>query len=136
MTTQEVQEMLADRPDRVTECDGCHRVAPVWTDPGEPGEFEYCAPCWRKRAGRLKDHDHVEGHDTAHCPQHGAALRKTYTFGRYGDAEVHTYRCGCAVAERLDPVGVLSPAITYHASYGSAAGVAKLHVMQAAVKYR
>ena len=84
----------------------------------------------------MQDHDHCERHDTANCAQHRAARRKTYTSGRYGDAEVHTYRCGCAVAERLDPVGVLSPAVTYHASYGSAAGVARLHVMQAAVKYR
>lgn len=66
------------------------------------------------------------------CPQHGTAHRKGYTFGGYGDAEVHVFNgCGCAVCvnEASLLCGVpLGGEITLHDSYSAAEGRARLIV--------
>jgi len=88
---------------------------------------------------KLADHAALgDGFDDC-CPVHGGKIKKTYTFGSTMSAEtdVHVFcGCGCAVAERHDPIGILQSAVSYHTSYSNASGVGKLHAMLAAAKYR
>ena len=71
------------------------------------------------------------------CPVHGGDEKKSYEFGRYGDAEVFVFvGCKCAVCERHDAGLTEDSTITYHGSYGGAEGVARLHCGMANVKYR
>ena len=75
--------------------------------------------------------------ESAGCPRHGNRVRKCYTFGMYGYAEVWTFRgCRCAVAVRKDPVGILNPTATLHADYPAASGVAEMHKQMMNAKYR
>ena len=87
-------------------------------------------------ATRLKNHDTLEAAPDE-CPMHGGEVRKIYRFGAYEDSEVRVYNgCKCAVCERLDPVGILPAAVTFHTSYNDAHGVAKLHALMMNAKWR
>jgi hypothetical protein len=74
------------------------------------------------------------------CPAHKTPVKKRYTFGKFGDAEVFTFRgCGCAVCVNAASLacGVpLGHEVTYHTSYPEAAGRATLIKMQEAVANR
>ena len=83
----------------------------------------------------MKNHTRLDGFNDR-CPVHGNPARKVYEFGREGDAEVYTFvGCRCAVALKHDPIGQYQPVATYHQQYASAAGVARLHSMQADATY-
>lgn len=68
------------------------------------------------------------------CPLHGKPIYKTYTFGKYGDASVTTFKgCRCAVCvnEASLQCGVpLGHEISHHGSYAEASGRARLIVMK------
>ena len=85
----------------------------------------------------MKNHAKVPDWDAGHgCPAHKTPCRKVYEFGRYRDAEVTTFTgCRCAVAEQLDPCGILTYPPVYFTSYAKAAGLATLVKMEYAVKY-
>lgn len=88
---------------------------------------------------KLKNHDRVDYYEAEECPVHDTPHKKTYTFGSTMSAEtdVCVFRgCKCAVAIRHDPVGTLEAVATWHTTYNDATGVAKLHAMLAAAKYR
>lgn len=63
-------------------------------------------------------------------------IKKTYTFGKFQDAEVTVFfgtsRVRCV---RHDPVGTYDSVETWHDNYDEAHGVAKLHAMMMNVKY-
>lgn len=66
------------------------------------------------------------------CPLHQSKIKKVYTFGRYGDAEVYTFK-GCKCAVCINEASLLcGPAlgheITCHNSYSGAEGRARLIV--------
>jgi hypothetical protein len=69
------------------------------------------------------------------CPVHATPIRKIYTFGRYADAEVATFRgCSCAICVNAASLllGESGGEYTYHTSYDAAAGRATLIKMQEA----
>lgn len=86
----------------------------------------------------LENHTALTGWDEPQgCPQHaGSKLRKIYTFGQYGDAEVATFNgCKCAVCTNVASLlcgPPLGGEITYHTSYSAAAGRAQLIKMSEA----
>ena len=85
----------------------------------------------------MNNHDYLtDWHEDA-CPQHGTPIRKRYTFGKYADASVYTFRgCRCAVCvnEASLQCGVpFGHEYTYHTSYNDAHGRATLIKMQEAV---
>lgn len=59
------------------------------------------------------------------CDTHGAPAKKDYDFGKYADATVTTYRCGCAAV--FFNTGFNDPGALYP-DYASAAGRARLAV--------
>lgn len=68
------------------------------------------------------------------CPVHQTPVRRTYTFGRYQDAEVVTYS-GCACAVSVKMCDMFSNAV-YHTSYGSAESRASYLKQSASAYYR
>ena len=79
----------------------------------------------------MKDHDIIDpAGDEFVCPVHGSAHKKTYTFGMYEDAEIHVFRgCPCAVCVNVASLLCGVPRgdeFTYHTSYASASGRARL----------
>lgn len=80
----------------------------------------------------LTDWDELQG-----CPEHGGDVRKIYTFGKFGDAEVATFHgCKCAVCTNAASLlcgPALGGEVTYHTSYSSAAGRATLIKMGEAI---
>lgn len=86
----------------------------------------------------LSDHTFITGWcEEMGCPKHANGVKKTYTFGKYGDAEVVTFKgCGCAVCINVASLllGVpLGTEYTYHTSYGNASGRATLIKMKESV---
>ena len=77
----------------------------------------------------MKNGDIIENMDLDNCPVHDAAAKNEYSFGRYNDAVVVTYRCGCAAC--LDPD---SGEKTYFTNYNGAAGLATLIKRQKQVR--
>jgi len=70
---------------------------------------------------KLPDWTYADG-----CPVHGGGIKKIYEYG-HGDAEVTVFTsCHCAVAQQLDPVGVLTYAPVYFTKFDDAAGLARL----------
>lgn len=60
------------------------------------------------------------------CPEHGTKVKKIYSYGKYRDADVYTFKgCKCAVAQQHDPVGQYQYQPTYTTSFDDAAAIAK-----------
>ena len=71
------------------------------------------------------------------CPVHGGKVKKVYSFGGYGDADVSVFHgCGCAlcadcerawvISAELKEHGIESSGASYHRSYNEACGKARL----------
>ena len=43
----QARAILRTPADRHGECDRCHEQRMLWIDEAGPGEFEFCADCWR-----------------------------------------------------------------------------------------
>jgi transcription initiation factor TFIIIB Brf1 subunit/transcription initiation factor TFIIB len=75
----------------------------------------------------LADYASMADHDPDACPEHGRPAVKEYDFG-LRDATVVRWACGCCgcfIGDSLDDAG------TYHRSYASAQGRARLAVARA-----
>ena len=60
------------------------------------------------------------------CPEHGGEIRNIYSFGKYRDADVYTFKgCNGAVAQPYDPVGQYPYQPVYTTSYDEAACIAR-----------
>lgn len=85
----------------------------------------------------MKNHTILTDWSEDNCPVHDTEIRRIYTFGKYGDATVATFRgCGCAVCtnEASLQCGVaLGHEVTYHTNYADAAGRATLIKMQESI---
>lgn len=80
---------------------------------------------------RYENGENVTAEYDEQCPQHGGDMRKWYTFGRYGDAEVHVYS-GCQCACAMVNGGGFGSTVYYYTSYAAAAGRAAMRKAEAA----
>lgn len=49
-------DVLWYRPDGSGECDRCHKESvALWTDYGDPGDYQYCRTCIRQMHNKRKE---------------------------------------------------------------------------------
>lgn len=69
----------------------------------------------------IKNHERFDGSEDT-CPNHGAAIKREYTFGM-SDCDVIKYACGCCGVDLHD-----MDDLVYAKDWATASGIARLHV--------
>lgn len=86
----------------------------------------------------IKANDYLTNWCESACPRHGFEIRKSYSFGKYADATVYTFKgCDCAVCVNEASLLIGVPTgheFTMHDSYAQASGRARLISASEAVK--